>query len=243
MSHATWVGFALVVAASLVGGARVLRLGLRSEDAAAGGLGFALLCAGGFGYPLIFLRSLLPLPPAAGAATFAGGIGALSLTSMVLYFVLWRVYRPHSVAAALACSAGTFVIAWSFLAELVTLGFSGARDPLWHTLGGSARMAPYLWGGAEALLQARELARAGTRLGDASAARRAALCGIALLAVALVYGAGLASALRHSGLPLALPLLHLCTACALFAALALWAAFLRPARTRRSEPGALGSRP
>jgi hypothetical protein len=229
VSAATWTGFLLVVAASWVGGARVLRLGLRSQDAAAGGLGFALLCSGGLGYPLIFLRSLLALSPEAGAATFASGIAALSATSAVLYFVLWRVYRPHSVAAALLCSGGTFIIAWSFLAELVTVGFSGARDPLWHSLGGASRMLPYLWGGVEALRQARE-----PGLGAGDARRRAALCGLALVAVALVYGAGLASALRDSSAPFALSMVHAVTACALFAALALWAAFLRPQRGRRA---------
>jgi hypothetical protein len=115
MSQATWAGFLLVVAASWVGGLRVLRLGLRSE--------------------------------------------------------------------------------------LVTLGFGGPRDPLWHALAGSARMLPYLWGGAEALRQAREPSPPG-------AARRAALCGIALLSVALVYAAGLVSALRDSSVPLALPFVH-----------------------------------
>jgi hypothetical protein len=235
VSDATWIGFFVVVAASWLGGARVLRIGLRSEDAAAAGLGFVLLCTGGIGYPLVFLRSLLSLPPEAGAASFAAGIAALSVTSAVLYFVLWRVYRPHSAGAALLCSGGTFVIAWSFLAELVTVGFGGIRHPLWHHLGASARMLPYVWGGAEALLQAGALARAGGRGGDS---RRAALCGSALLSVALAYAAGLVSAARTGGVPIPRPLPDLGTACLLFSALALWAAYRRPRRERSPDRGA-----
>jgi hypothetical protein len=232
VTRATLPGYLLLVGACWVAGIRILRFARRRDDAAAGGLGFALVCTGGFGYPLLFLRSLWPLSPEVGALTFAAGIVALSLTSAVLYFVLWRVYRPHSVAAALLCSGGCFVLAWSFLAELVTVGFTLARDPLWLALGASSRMLPYAWGGIEALLQARRLRLEGAPAEDAGAARRAALCGFALLCVVVIYAAGLVSALGDTGVPLALSVVHLATVCGLVAALALWVAFLHPVGRR-----------
>ncbi len=232
MTRATLPGYLLLVGACWVAGVRILRFARRADDAAAGGLGFVLLCTGGMGYPLLFLRSLWPLSPQVGAITFGAGLVALSLTSAVLYFVLWRVYRPQSAAAALLCSAGCFIMAWSFLAELVTVGFVLARDPLWLALGGSARMLPYVWGGIEALRQSQALRHAAPVAGDVDAPRRAGLCGLALLLVALIYGAGILSALRDNEVPHALSVVHLATVCGLVAAVALWAAFLRPAAAR-----------
>jgi hypothetical protein len=236
VTRGTLPGYVLLVAACWVAGIRILRFARRTDDAAAGGLGFVLVCTGGLGYPLLFVRSLWPLSPEMGALTFAAGLAALSLTSAVLYFVLWRVYRPHSAAAALLCSGGCFVLAWSFLAELVTVGFSLARDPVWLAFGGSARMLPYVWGGLEALIQSRTLRLAGPIAGDADAPRRAALCGVAMLLIALIYGAGIVSALRENEVPHALSVVHLATVCGMVAAVALWVAFLRPGAARIPRP-------
>src|SRR4029450_749155 len=95
VTRATWAGYLLLVGASWVAGIRILRFARGSDDAGGGALGFALLCTGGIGYPLLFLRTLFPLAPKLGASTFAAGIAALSATSAVLYFVLWRGFPPH----------------------------------------------------------------------------------------------------------------------------------------------------
>lgn len=155
MTAGLWAGYAALVALCWIGGVRLLRIALRTQEVTEWGLGVVLICAGGIGYPLLFLRSLLPLSPEASGTTFAVGLAALSLASIALYLFNWRLFRPHSVGAALLASAACFVIAWSFLAELLTVGFIWERDPLWIAFGGGARCLPYAWGSLEALLLAQ----------------------------------------------------------------------------------------
>ena len=136
MKDALWVVYGLLVAVCWIGGLRVLRIALRTHEVPEWSLGVVLLCTGGIGYPLLFLRSMLELPPRAGTLTFAIGLALLSAGSIALYVFNWRLFRPNSVIAALLCSAGSFVISWSFLAELLTIGFAWNRDVLWIALGG-----------------------------------------------------------------------------------------------------------
>ena len=224
MTAGLWAGYAALVALCWIGGVRLLRIALRTQEVTEWGLGVVLICAGGIGYPLLFLRSLLPLSPEASGTTFAVGLAALSLASIALYLFNWRLFRPHSVGAALLASAACFVIAWSFLAELLTVGFIWERDPLWIAFGGGARCLPYAWGSLEALLLSRRLASS-----DAESARRFLLYGGALGGVAVVFAAGLASALAGDGSSHPPGVVALGALGGIPSALALWLAF-RPAR-------------
>jgi hypothetical protein len=154
--------------------------------------------AGGLGCPLTFVPSLLPLEPAEKAHVLAAGIGCLGFASIALYLALWRFFRPKSVAAALICSAGTFAIAWSLLAEVVTAGFAWGRDRRWLALGGIACWIPYAWGAIELAFESR---RAAPRPDDETSRRTYLLYSLALASVALVYPFGLVSAYRHPGGP------------------------------------------
>ena len=214
-----WLLYGLLVSICWIGGIRLLRTALRTEEFHEGSLGVVLLCTGGVGYPLLFLRSMLELPPPAGARTFAIGLAFLSAGSIALYVFNWRLFRPRSVVAALLCSAGSFVIAWSFLAELLTIGFAWDRDVLWIVLGGGARCVPFVWGGAEALARARLLRRQGAQL---AAGRRFLLHGAALTLIAVVYLAGLVSAASGDGASHPPSIVAFAALAGIPAALALW---------------------
>jgi hypothetical protein len=129
-------------------------------------------------------------------------------------------------AAAIVALVGTFVLAWSFLGEVVTLGFEAERHPLWLGLGGGARMFPYGWGAAEALLVWRSLRREG----HFDNAHRFLLWGVALLLVFVIYGIGLTSAFLYNGTSHPPEVIGLAAAFGLPAALAIWRSFYHAPR-------------
>jgi hypothetical protein len=242
VKDALWVVYGLLVAVCWIGGLRVLRIALRTHEVPEWSLGVVLLCTGGIGYPLLFLRSMLELPPRAGTLTFAIGLAFLSAGSIALYVFNWRLFRPNSVIAALLCSAGSFVISWSFLAELLTIGFAWNRDVLWIALGGGARCVPFAWGGAEALARALRLRREGA---GRAAVRRFLLHGCALALIAVIYLAGLASAAAGDGASHPRSVVAFGALGGIPAALALWIAFFPAGERSRaqalSKDGAISS--
>ena len=222
MKDALWVVYGLLVAVCWIGGLRVLRIALRTHEVPEWSLGVVLLCTGGIGYPLLFLRSMLELPPRAGTLTFAIGLAFLSAGSIALYVFNWRLFRPNSVIAALLCSAGSFVISWSFLAELLTIGFAWNRDVLWIALGGGAREGA-----------------------GRAAVRRFLLHGCALALIAVIYLAGLASAAAGDGASHPRSVVAFGALGGIPAALALWIAFFPAGERSRaqalSKDGAISS--
>lgn len=184
-------GFALV---SLVVGLRVLRVALRTHQVPEWALGLVLFVAGGVGYPLLFLRSLTLLPDEVRAATFAAGIGLLSVGSGALYLFNWRVFRPEAPWAPLLFTAGLFVLAWSFLAELALSGFHGKREATWYLLGSTTRALPYGWGALESALRWLRLrGRVRRGEGDPVAVNRLALWALAMSIIFAMYAIGIAS--------------------------------------------------
>jgi hypothetical protein len=198
LEQAIWLGYGLLAAVCWLLGARALRAARRTRSPIDWALAAVTFFAGGLGCPLTFVPSLLPLEPAEKAHVLAAGIGGLGFASIALYLALWRFFRPKSVAAALICSAGTFAIAWSLLAEVVTAGFAWGRDRRWLALGGIACWIPYAWGAVELALESR---RAAPRPEDETSRRTYLLYSVALASVALVYPFGLVSAYRHPGGP------------------------------------------
>jgi hypothetical protein len=232
VEQAIWVGYGLLVAVCWALGLRALAVARRTRDLLDFGLGTVVLFAGGVGCPLTFLPSILDLPPEVRAHVLALGIAGIGFGSIALYLVNWRYFRPHSVLAALVCSTGTFVIAWSFLAEVLTAGFAWGRDRLWLTLGGTACGLPYAWGSLEMI---REAAR---RLRHPSAPRGEAgqtllLYGLAQGGVALIFPPGIASAYQSGGGSLSPLLLSVVAGVAIAAVAAAGFAFAVGARRRR----------
>lgn len=199
MEQAIWVGYGLLAAVCWILGLRAVLAARRSRSVIDWALAVVTLAAGGFGCPLSFLPSLMHLEPDIRARVLAAGMIGLGLASTAIYVAIWRHFRPASVVAALVCTAGSFVIAWSILAEVLTAGFAWGRDRRWLALGGAASWLPYAWGSLEMLRESRRHRGPGASALDAHAARSFFLYGVALGAVALVYLPGLVSAFRSRG--------------------------------------------
>jgi hypothetical protein len=232
MTAGLWAGYALLVAVCWIGGVRLLRVALRTQEVSEWSLGVLLICTGGIGYPLFFLRSLVSLSPEVRGTTFAVGLAALSLGSVALYVFNWRLFRPQSVIAALLASAGSFVIAWSFLAELLTAGFVWDRALLWVALGGGARCMPYAWGSLEAFSLSRALAGS-----DAEASRRFLMYSGSLGGIAAIYMLALASAFAGDASSHPPALIAVGAVAGVPSALALWLAFHASAGAQASSSG------
>jgi hypothetical protein len=235
VEQAVWVGYGLMAAISWVLGIRAIQVARRSRSPIDWALAVVTLAAGGFGCPLTFIPSLLELDADLRARVLAAGMVGLGVASAAVYVATWRYFRPGSVIAALLCTAGTFVIAWSILAEILTAGFAWGRDRRWLTVGGAASWLPYAWGAVEMLMEARRLRGPGATRADEQAARGFFLYGVALGAVALVYLPGLVSAFRSRGGDHSPFVVSLVAAAGFAAAAAAAVGFYRSSR-RRSEP-------
>jgi hypothetical protein len=243
LEQAIWVGYGLLIGVCWVLGFRAFRVARRSRSPIDWALTIVVCFAGGFGCPLTFLPSLYPLEPAERAHVLAAGIGGLGFASIALYLALWRYFRPRSVVAALICSAGSFAIAWSLLAEVVTAGFAWGRDRRWLALGGIACWLPYAWGAIEMALESRR-SRTGPPRDDSDASPRGYLLySVALAAVTLVYPFGLVSAYRHPGGPHPKIVVAMVAAFGFTAASAAAIGFYWRSRRSRSGSGAPASSP
>jgi hypothetical protein len=200
LEQAIWVGYGLLAVSCWVLGFQALGAARRSRSPVDWALAAVVMFAGGFGCPLSFLPSVWALEPAQKAHVLALGIGGLGVASIALYLALWRHFRPRSMLAALVCSAGTFAIVWSLLAEVATAGFAWGRDRRWLALGGIACWIPYAWGAFEMAIEARRGHNADRRDVERSP-QSYGLYSVALTAVALVYPFGLVSAYRNPGGP------------------------------------------
>jgi len=244
VEQAIWVGYGLLLAVCWVLGLRALHTARRTRHPLDWGLGAVVLFAGGIGCPLTFLPSLLDLSPGVRAHALAGGIAGIGLGSIALYLVNWRYFRPGSMLAALVCSTGSFVIVWSFLAEVLTAGFAWGRDRVWLTLGGSACWVPYAWGAVEMLREAgRRRHRLPAPAGANEAAQTLLLYGLAQGAVALVFPPGIASAYRSGGTGLSPLLASSVAGVAIVAVLVAGVAFAVGSRRPPGAPRRAGGTP
>ena len=194
----SWVGFAIYSFGCWVTGLIALRVALRLGSMAEWSVGMITIGVGGLGFPLLYLPVALPLSDSLRALTIGSAVVGLAIASMSLYFTTWRLFRPGSVVAALLCSAGSFAIAWSFLAIVFTQGYAWPRDPFWLALQSAALWIPYPWTSLELFLASRALRRSG----DAAerARGKSYLCyGIATLALALAFTPGIVVAIEHRG--------------------------------------------
>jgi len=199
VEQAIWIGYGLLAGICWILGIRAVQTARRTGSAIDWALAVVTLAAGGFGCPLTFLPSLVPLEAGLRAQVLAAGMIGLGFASASIYVATWRRFRRASVLAALVCTAGTFVIAWSILAEILTAGFAWGRDRRWLALGGAASWLPYAWGSVEMILASRKRPGESGAAEDDPDARGLFLYGLALAAVALVYLPGLVSAYRSRG--------------------------------------------
>jgi hypothetical protein len=238
VEQAIWIGYGLLAGICWILGIRAVRTARRSGSAIDWALAIVTLSAGGFGCPLTFLPSLVPLEPGLRAQVLAAGMIGLGFAAASIYVATWRRFRRTSVLAALVCTAGTFVIAWSILAEILTAGFAWGRDRRWLALGGAASWLPYAWGAVEMILASRRRPGENGAAEDAQGARGLLLYGLALAAVALVYLPGLVSAYRSRGGGHSPFVVGLVGATGFVAALAAAIGFYWSSRRRGSPAGA-----
>jgi hypothetical protein len=235
VEQAIWVGYGLMAGICWILGFRAVQAARRSRSPIDWSLATVTLAAGGFGCPLTFLPSLLPLEVEVRARVLAAGMIGLGFASAAVYVGIWRYFRPASVLAALLCTAGTFVIAWSILAEILTAGFAWGRDRRWLALGGGACWLPYAWGAVEMVAESRRRRGSDSVDPDEPSARGFFLYGMALAAVALVYLPGLVSAWRSRGGNHPRFVVSLVAAAGFAAAAAAAVGFYR-SRRQRSDP-------
>jgi hypothetical protein len=238
VDQAIWLGYGLLVGVCWILGLRGLAAAFRRNALLDWGLAGVMIGAGAIGCPLTFLPSLVPLSPLVRAQVLAAGIAGLGAGSITLYVTVWRFFRPRSVLAALVCSAGTFVISWSFVAELLTGSFSWGRDRFWLLLGGAACWVPYVWGAFEMLRYSNERLRGAQDARGVESARILWCYGLAQAAVAAVFVPALASLFLNQGQGHSRAVVAMVAFGAVLAALAAGQGFLR--KTRRAARARAG---
>jgi hypothetical protein len=194
----SWVVLAVYAFGCWVFGLVALRVAWRIGSLVELAVGMIAIGVGGVGFPLLALPSFVALADSTRALSIGTAVVGLALASSTLYFSTWRVHRSGSVVAALVCTAGTFAIAWSFLAIVFTQGYAWPRDPFWLALQGAAIFLPYPWTTLELLNAARPLRRSRD---EADRARgRSFLCyGIACGALGIAFVPGLVTSVNHGG--------------------------------------------
>jgi hypothetical protein len=195
----SWIGLAVYAFGCWMFGLVALRVSYRLGSLVEFTVAMISIGVGGIGFPLLALPAAHPLSDATRALSIGTAVVGLAMSSFALYFSTWRVFRPGNVLAALLCTAGTFAIAWSFLAIVFTQGYAWPRDPFWVSLQGVALWIPYPWTALELLAAARPLRRSRD---DADRARGRTYLGygIACAALTLAFMPGLVIAVRRRGL-------------------------------------------
>lgn len=194
------IGFGAFLVASVVLGARLLLLALRTRKLPELAIGLNFLLAGAIGYALLLAAESLRLLPAPwdGRASFAG-VAAISAGGALIGLFSRAVFRPASPLAGLALAA---LVGWLLLgvAGSWTLHVTGVTSGLGGWLGRWAPnlglLAAYGWSAFEPLrfhVMMRRRRRIG--MGDPLVANRLLLWGVGTGAVSAVAGIHLAAQL------------------------------------------------
>jgi hypothetical protein len=222
------------IVVSLVVGWRLLLLARRTRQLPELAVGLGLFLMGGFGWPLMVAAQRLLLAPDAlrsGLALLSTVL--MSLGEIALAVFTWRVFHPQARWARLLVVAVGVGFALCVAGQALRPGYAaialeGAR-PWWLY-----QLLPTIvlgWSGVESVSEARRSARR-QRLGLSSAivTSRFRLWGACTLVCSLLT---LLTALGGPDFQTSLAGLSVITPVTLFAAVALWFAFLPPACYRR----------
>jgi len=228
------IGYGCFILTSLVVGARLLRLALRTRQLPEWALGIAFFVAGGLGYSLLFIRSLTVVPDGLKGEIFATGLVALNVGSAALYLFNWRVFRSESRWAGLLFAGSLLALVVSFLVEVLTTGFEGERNAVWFALGTVTRALPYAWAAVESLRHYARLRRSlSYGLADPMVVDRFRLWGVATAAIFTSYTIVFVSGLIGDLTTHRPELVALVACLGILAAIAMALAFLPPAFYRR----------
>lgn len=189
------LGLVAFVLASLVVGTRILLLARRTHGVPETLIGSSLVIAGGFGTGGAVLPALwTTLDPETAYVVFQLSSVASHVGYGLLFFFVWRVFRPNQTwAAALffAC-VGVLAIGGVGLGASLQLGESISRPESdarhWLLVSLAARFVGYAWASIESFRYAAMLKRRlRIGLGDALTARRFTYWGVCTTAVVLIW--------------------------------------------------------
>jgi hypothetical protein len=226
------IGFGSFVLASTVVGLRLLRIAIRTGQAAELAIGTAIFASGGVGHALIVLSFALHVFPAA-MTPIAVLVGSAAATAgaIALAFGVWRIFRPADrwPRAVIAAIVALLVLS---LFERLRLLTTIPTSPFvfWTFTAGSS--ASYAWSAYESLRFHAMLQRR-IRIGLASAAmaRRFLLWGIAGSAALALHVLSAVNRFLDPG-TIAPLVLFMQDLLGLAAAIGVWLAFFPPRRMR-----------
>ena len=228
------IGFAAFFIASLTVGVRLLMLWWRTRQLPELLIGIGVLGIGpiGFGFAVIaeMIRQHQPAaaPPMFGISLLAVGIGAFSV-----FVFNWRVYHPNNKGVQLLVWIAGAGLTAAWLSDVVLAGFHNPYDfTPQYVCRSLLQVSCLLWGSAEAFRYGFKLRRR-LRLGlaDPVVANRFFLWGVGAGAAGMGSLIGVA-AQAITGMPVFdVPWLMLSSSLhGLVAAIAMWFAFVPPAR-------------
>jgi hypothetical protein len=175
-------GFLAFFVVALVVGVRLVALARRTRQIPELLIGVGVLCIGPVGFGGIVAATAAEAG-SPGLARVLGGAAAVAVATGVAakYLFNWRIYRPTSRLAAVACGAGIAGVVLAVALEGFATGYSPRawRGTGWHVLRSGVQIGCLLWGASEALVYWGKMRRR-VRLGiaDPLLANRFLLWGI-----------------------------------------------------------------
>jgi hypothetical protein len=232
-----WIGFGAFFVSSLVIGLRLLLLARRTGKLPEFLIGIAVLFTGPFGYGLSMLAFALARHSLTLSATLMGSaLLATNLGAIAQFLFAWTVFRRGAREAKAVVWAAVVLLLAAYVGDLVDNGLVNRRPQgAWFWLGSLLRTAALGWTAVESLRYHRVM-RTRVRLGLADPVVTQSFllwgegCAAAFVGALIGHGTRLVTGggvAEIAALNLAVSLLGLC------AAIAMWLAFLPPAAYRR----------
>lgn len=253
MEHLRWIGFAAFFLSSLVIGLRLIVLARRTGKLPEFLIGISVLGLGPFGFGLSMLAYVLASSSLALSATLMGSaLLAMTIGAMSQYLFAWMVFRRDALWARGVVWLAISLLLAGYVGDLVENGLVNRRSSgVWFWLGAGMRAAGLGWSALESLRYHRTMRRRmQLGLADPVVTESFRLWGIgmgsafagSLLAIVLRVVTGYSVA-QLPVLNLAISLLGLVAAIAMWLAFLPTPAYLRWVQARGRRASALPSAP
>jgi hypothetical protein len=234
MNPVVGIGFAAFFVAALTVGVRLLLLWRRTRELPELLIGLGVLGIGPVGFGLVVIANgILKTSPTASYAVMGLALLSVAAGSVAKLIFNWRVYHPGSPGVRTLVFLATAMMACGWLADAVTGGFSDvyALTPQYYVRS-SLQIGALLWGSCEAFvywLKMRRRRKLG--LADPVVTNRFLLWGIGAFAAGFGTAIGSVYQAITGQSTLEVPWLMMSSSMhGLVAAIAMWLAFVPPAR-------------